>query len=86
VAGRPVAGDGGVEGILGVEVVDADPEVVDVPDGARAAVVHGFGAVAVRVAQEGAVVVGRVIAKSSQTIAALSVWLGSMPSVPRTRR
>ena len=53
--------DGLVEARRGLEVGDADPEVIDDRSLAQRAVVHGFGAVAVRVEEERAVVVVAVL-------------------------
>ncbi len=50
-----------VEAPRGGDVGDADPEVVDPPPHPHRPVVHGLGAVAVRVEQEGAVVVVPVL-------------------------
>jgi hypothetical protein len=50
-----------VERLRGGEVADADPEVVDRAAGAQRAVVDGLDARAVRVEQEGAVVVVAVL-------------------------
>ena len=52
---------GGVERVRGVDVRHPDPQVVDVAAAAHVAVDHGLGAVAGGVAQEAAVVAGRVL-------------------------
>ena len=54
-------GDGLVEARRGLEVGDADPEVIDDRSLAQRAVVHRFGAVAVRVEEERPVVVVAVL-------------------------
>ena len=69
-----------VEVRRGVEVADPDPEVVDVPALAERSVVDGFGAVAVRVEQEGAVVVVAVLRPQARLPVVLVPGLG--PNAP----
>src|SRR6266542_4808200 len=73
-------GDRLVEPLRGVDVRDANPEVIDLPGSALSSVVHRFGAVAVRVEQERTVVVVAVLG----TLARLAVVAvaGTRPRAP----
>lgn len=68
-----------VEGIRGIEVPHPDPEVIDPAPWSHGIVPYRLGAVAIEVAEEGAVIPGRVLGALARRPIVLIAGAGSSP-------